>query len=108
MRRPDSFSPFFCQDVDGRLSTAKLMRKRLAQLKADCGSDSLQKDMFCERACFLSIQIESMEAKAAEGVEIDQGAYVQACNALSGLFSKLGIEKVTTGGKQAIRLRVKS
>jgi hypothetical protein len=55
--------------------------------------ESIQRDLLCQRAAFLSVVLETMEVKACEGAAIDWGGYVQAVNAFSGLLLRLGLEK---------------
>jgi hypothetical protein len=92
-RVPEGFLPHFWNKVDGRLSAKKKIRQRYEELKRDSGADSAQKGQLCQRAAFISVQIETMECIAAEGGELDAGIYTQSVNALSGLLSKLGLEK---------------
>ena len=90
---PGEFEPRFWDDVDGRLGIKKQVRQRFEQLKRDSGAKSIQKQQLCQRAAFISIQLETIECIAAEGGEFDHGGYIQAVNALSGLLSKLGLER---------------
>lgn len=88
------FKPRFWQDSDARISVVKTIRRRYEVLKEHCGGDeSYQRDLLCQRAAFISIILETQEVKAAEGGDLDLGAYTQGCNALSGLLIRLGLEK---------------
>ena len=87
------FTPKFWSEVDGRFGAKKEIMRRYRQLIEDCGADSFQKKMICQRAVFLSIQLETMEREAADGERFDPGIYQQGVNALSGLLTKLGLGK---------------
>jgi hypothetical protein len=88
------FKPRFWQDSDSRIAVVKTIRRRYELLKEHAGGhESYQRDILCQRAAFLSIILETHEVRAAEGGDLDIGAYVQACNGLSGLLIRLGLEK---------------
>lgn len=90
---PNRFEPRFWESGDGRCSVIKELRRRYDELIADTGADSFQKRLLCQRAIFLAVQIETLEITAAEDGRLEIGSYTQAVNALSGLLSKLGLEK---------------
>lgn len=90
---PNRFEPRFWESADGRCGVIKELRRRYDELLADAGADSIQKRILCQRAIFLTVQIETMEITAAEQGDFDAGVYTQAVNALSGLLSKLGLHK---------------
>lgn len=91
---PTRFEPKFWHEVDGRLGVYKEIQGRYQELTEDCRADSAMKRILAQRAVFITIQLETMEVQAAtEGVPLDFGVYTQACNALSGLLTKLGLEK---------------
>ncbi len=90
---PQKFEARFWELADHRTGLVKAIRRRYEELKEDCCADSVQKDMLVQRAVFLAIQLESMEVTAAETGQLDLGFYTQATNALSGLLTKLGLEK---------------
>ena len=89
---PDKFIPRFWDDLDQRTALAREVRQRYETLRADTGADSAQKDMLVRRAVFIGLQLETMEANASRG-NIDVGVYTQSVNALSGLLTKLGLER---------------
>lgn len=94
MTIPARFEPRFWEDGDSRRSIVKLMRRRYKELKADAGGDrSAQRDLLVQRATFISIILETWEVRLAEGENIELGAYTQMTNALTGLLSKLGLER---------------
>lgn len=91
---PKTFEPKFWERMDGRVSVAKEIRRRLETLRADAGADaSMQRDLLCQRAVFLAVLLESQECEALESGTLDTGGYVQACNALQGLLKALGLDK---------------
>lgn len=90
---PERFVPRFWDDVDGRSGIAKEIRRRYEELKTDAGADSAQKDLLVRRAVFIALQLETMECTAAETGEFNFAIYTQAVNALSGLLTKLGLER---------------
>jgi hypothetical protein len=90
---PTRFVPRFLDSADQRQACVKAIRQRMKLLKADCGCDSFQKELLVEQAVFISVQLETMKVNALEGQPFEAGSFVQACNALSGLLSKLGLEK---------------
>lgn len=90
---PRTFSPKFLVDVDGRSGFVKEIRRRLDALVADTGCDSYQKKLLATEAIFISIQLETMRSNAIEGKDLDAGVYTQMVNALSGLLTKLGLDR---------------
>ena len=91
---PARFEPRFWEDGDSRRSIVKLMRRRYKALHADAGGErSAQRDILIQRASFISIILETWEVRLAEGENIELGAYTQMVNALTGLLTKLGLEK---------------
>ena len=104
---PDKFEVKLFDEADGRLSTVKLLRRRLALLKGDTGAESYQQQLLCERAIFIATQLETLETTAAEGTAIDMGSYTQMVNCLSGLLSKLGLQKVAQQYDTDLRMYMK-
>ncbi|MFW6154882.1 MAG: hypothetical protein ACOC95_06665 [Planctomycetota bacterium] len=97
-RRPDRtlparFEPRFWEDADARLHIVRRIRDRYELLKADAGADSAQRDILVQRATFLQVWLETQERQAIEDGVFDPGPWVQAVNALTGLFRLLGLER---------------
>lgn len=90
---PSHFVPRFWEDADQRQSAVKEIKRRYATLREDVGCDSYQKDLLCQRATFIALQLETIEIDATEGREFPAGQYVQAVNCLVGLLRVLGMEK---------------
>ena len=90
---PEHFVPQFWEDSDGRVAIVRMIRERLDTLKADCGANSFQKVLLCQRAVFISIQLETMEVNATQTGNIETGVYTQMVNSLVGLLKSLGLER---------------
>ena len=90
---PAKFEPRFWNECDARLAVVRTIRRRVEELAADVGCDSVQKRMLVERAAFLDVVLETAECRCAEGGVFDVGQWTQASNALSGILSKLGLER---------------
>jgi hypothetical protein len=89
---PARFTPRFFDVLDGRCGVVKEIHKRYKRLKADTNANNYQKDLLCQRAVFIAIQLETMECVAAQTGEQDPGVYTQMVNTLMGLLKTLGIE----------------
>lgn len=96
------FTPRFIETGDQRSSIIKELRNRYEQLKVDAGVDSYQKDIICRRAIFIAVYLETQEVLAAETGQMDFGSYAAGVNALSGLLTKLGLEKHAKKAKQSL------
>jgi hypothetical protein len=90
---PARFSPRFWAEADQRCAIVKEIQRRYAELREDTGTESVQKDILCQRATFIAIQLETMECEAMEHGRLDVGVYTQGVNALLGLLKALGLEK---------------
>jgi hypothetical protein len=62
----------------------------------------------CENTIFLAAQLETLRTQAANGGEIDMGSFTQQLNALSGLLSKLGLERKTKAAVHNLQTYVQS
>jgi len=107
-RRPSpefkgKFSPLFWEDADGRLARVKEIKRRLAALRKDADVNNTQKEMLCQRAVFLSVQLESMERRAAEGEAVDAGVYATGCNSLLGLLRALGLKSKSEAKRLSLK-----
>ena len=90
---PETYTPRFLADLDGRYAIAKEIRQRYATLTEDTGADSQQKEMLCQRAVFIGVQLETMECLVVESGKFDPGIYTQMTNSLLGLLKALGLER---------------
>lgn len=88
---PRTFQPRFWAEVDGRKGVKLELLRRYRQLKKDCNVDNYAKELLCQRAAFISIQLETMERDLTEGRDASEGRYGQLSNVLSGLLTKLGL-----------------
>ena len=87
------FTPRFWDEADQRLTAVREIKRRYELLRDELGDPSYQKDLLAQRAIFVSIQLETLEAEAIQGKEIPIGSYVQMVNCLQGLLAKLGLER---------------
>lgn len=90
------YSTDWMQTLDGRTAIAQELRQRHSALCNDLGGYdvlSYQERAMIDRCIFLEYHLQQEEMKLATGAEFDSGKWVQSCNALSGLFAKLGLNK---------------
>lgn len=93
-RLPATFDVRFLELADQRTSAMRLVRERFETLSQHAGVDSLQKELLCRRATFLSLQLESIEVRAIEGDEaVDLGKYSVMLNTFLGVLKALGLDK---------------
>lgn len=89
----ERFVPYFWNDADGRCAVIKEIRRRYTELKQHTQANSFQKDLLCQRAIFISVQLETIERVAAETGKFNSGSYTQMVNTLIGLLKSLGLER---------------
>ena len=93
---PNEFTPRFIDALDQRTVAARTLRQRLAEIHSDMGGEdrlSYAQRSIARRVVWLESWLETQEARAAEGEEIDMGRQSQALNTLLGMFKTLGIER---------------
>ena len=90
---PHKFVPMFWEDHVGASLVVKEIKHRVARLQEEAGADSYQKQMLCQIAVFIQIQLESMGVQSVLTGELERGIYTQMANSLSGLLSKLGLKR---------------
>ena len=90
---PTHFEPKSLQMVDQRPRVIRLIRRQLDRMIDEAGCDSIQKELLANEAIFISVQLETMRVNALEGKPFDAGIYTQMVNCLSGLLTKLGLNK---------------
>ena len=94
---PVDFHYGWLDALDYRTAMAKEMRDRFVALTNDLGGAdrlSYAQRSLCERALWLEFWLASQERSLATGAEFDAGKWTQACNALQGIFTKLGLKRV--------------
>jgi hypothetical protein len=94
---PQDYTPGFMQQLDARTGVAQALQMRFAALTDDLGgSDALsyQQRSLVERALWLEYWLQQQEIQLATGADFDAGKWTQACNALQGIYSKLGLQRV--------------
>ena len=92
----DGYKNNWLSNLDKRTTIAAELRQRHKELCDDLGginSLSYQKRSLIDRAIFLEFHLQDEEIKLAKGEEFDSGRWTQCCNALSGIFSKLGLDR---------------
>ena len=95
---PTTFSPRLWSDADGRIAIVKAIRKKAGEYKEDSNADTSMKETLCERAAFIRVRLDSYELEMIEGKAIAEGVYTQMVNCLSGLLTKLGLDKQAANG----------
>ena len=93
---PDKFANGWIGQLDARTALAQEIRRRYKALAGDLGglgALSYQQRSLLERSLWLEYFLQQQEQELATGGNFDAGKWTQACNALSGLYSKLGIER---------------
>src|SRR6266566_411557 len=83
---PASFIPLFWKHLDKRCGIVKEFYSRYRKLKTDSNANSLMLDLLCQRAAFISIQLETLECRMGERGKLDIGSYTQGVNCLQGLL----------------------
>jgi hypothetical protein len=94
-----NYTPDWLQQLDKRTAIAQELRARYDALTNDLGglpSLSYQQRSLIDRSLFLEYHLQEEERKLATGGEFDSGKWVQAVNALQGIYSKLGLKRVKT------------
>jgi hypothetical protein len=90
---PIQFTPRFWEDADGRSLVVREVKRQLKLLRTHAAVDSIQKELLCQRAAFISLRLQSMEIAATESGEFDSGVYSNLCNTLLGILKALGLER---------------
>lgn len=90
---PVKFTPRWLDSADQRQAIVKSIRRRIDQIKEETGCNTLIREMLIEELVFLSVWNASNRLRYLETGEYDAGTAIQALNALSGLASKLGIDR---------------
>lgn len=92
----EKFTEGFLDAMDGRAEVVRTLRQRLGQLTADLGGLaqlSYQERSLVRRIIHLERHVERKELSLARGVTIDENSYLAAVNGLSGLLSKIGLQR---------------
>jgi hypothetical protein len=95
---PDQFTAGYLNNLDGRTAIATAMRARWQAMTDDLGgaaSLSYAQRSLVERALWLEHWLHIQEQALADGNHeaFDAGRWTQACNALQGILTKLGLER---------------
>lgn len=95
---PERFRAGWLGALDGRLSLARDLRQRFAEVCNDLGGQdrlSYMQRSLIERSLWLEFWLAQQERELAGGEDFDVGKWVQATNALQGIYSKLGLQRQT-------------
>lgn len=87
------FTPDFWELQDGRLAIVKMIRERYDDLKRDTQADSVQKDLLCRRAVFLSLRLEGMEIEATKTGKLNNIVYTKLVASLVSILRCLGFDR---------------
>lgn len=93
---PASFSDKWIGQLDGRTQIAQVMRERFSLFTDDLGGAgqlSYAQRSLVSRALWLEHWLIMQEQELAQGGDFDVGKWVQACNSLQGILSKLGLHR---------------
>ena len=94
---PNNFKNGFLNELDGRTNIAQVLRARFNELTEDLGGVenlSYQQRSLVERSLWLEYHLSEQEKILASGGDFDSGKWTQAVNALQGIYSKLGLERI--------------
>ncbi|TDT41502.1 hypothetical protein DES49_1597 [Halospina denitrificans] len=93
---PSKFNHGWLQDLDSRTALARELRERYKALTDDLGGAdrlSYAQASLAERALWLERFLVLQEQELANGREFDASRWVQACNSLQGILTKLRLER---------------
>lgn len=93
---PESYEVGWLDQLDGRRNLSKQMRSRFHEIANDLGGvDTLSyaQRSLIERSLWLEYWLASQEQALGKGQEFDVSRWIQACNSLQGIFTRLGLER---------------
>lgn len=93
---PSKHVPGWLDSLDRRASYPRLLLSRRDALVSDLGgADALsyQQRTLAERAIYLEAVTQQMEAKHAQGEQLNTFQYIAAINALGNIFKTLGMQR---------------
>lgn len=82
--------------LDGRYGLARELRQRFAEVCSDLGDEtalSYMQRSLVERALWLEYWLTQQERELMQGAQFDVSRWIQACNSLQGIYSRLGLER---------------
>ena len=94
---PQSYKAGWLNRMDARIALVRELRDRFDLIADDLGGPeilSYAQRSLIERAVWLEYWCSVQERELAAGGDFDAGKWTQACNALSGLYAKLGLQRV--------------
>lgn len=93
---PERYSPDFMDRLDRRTVLGRSVLEKYTAILQDLGGeDSLAtiRRSMVRRFTWFEVMIEGMECRAAQGEEVDIGAWTQLTNTWLGLAKTLGLER---------------
>ena len=93
---PDRFQAGWLDGMDYRTALARELRDRFATVCNDLGGAdrlSYMQRSLVERALWLEYWLSQQERELAGGKPFDAAKWTQGCNALQGIYSKLGLQR---------------
>lgn len=96
---PVVFRPGFFGNIDRRTELGRALREFRSQVIADLGGEaelSRIQTVLIDKFVWLSVRLETWEHEQAGGNDESIGRYTQMVNALSGLATKLGLNRKAT------------
>lgn len=93
---PERYAKNFLDAMDKRGRVPKLLDGITNALYSDLGGKenvSVMQQMICEKIAYLKLMTGKTELTLAQGGSIDEAAYLNAVNCLSGLLSKIGLKR---------------
>jgi hypothetical protein len=93
---PENFKEGWLPALDKRTAISAEMRTRFVALTNDLGGSidiSYAQRSLCERALWLEYWLSKQEQALANGTDFNVGGWIQGCNSLLGILSRLGLKK---------------
>lgn len=93
---PERYAKDFLDAIDKRVRVAKVLGGIINAIYSDLGGKenvSIMQQMICEKIAYLKLMTAQAELTMARGGRIDEPAYLNAINCLSGLLSKIGLKR---------------
>jgi len=93
---PESYSPGWLDSLDHRTALARDLKNRFDEIATDLGGAdrlSYAQRSLIERSLWLELWLATQERELAKGGEFDVSRWIQACNSLQGIFTRLGLER---------------
>lgn len=93
---PEKYAQGWLDNLDGRYGLARELRQRFAMVCDDLGGvDSLSyyQRSLVERSLWLEYFLTRQEHDLMQGENFDAGKWIQGCNSLQGIATRLGLHR---------------